>query len=197
MNDLADLLTLGDAARDGVRGAVATFQRRVARVGDLGALLDAASQFLQFEKLVTVLAQRALAIDPANERAWEVLVMGYSIHDPAARRRRTRQAIQRLLEISPTNRVAVRHKLRELLEAGDDDAAMLFARVAIRRDPSLLEAVHALARLMARADDWDGAILELRQFKERMLASGDDHEKWLAREAVKLERKLRRERRGA
>jgi tetratricopeptide (TPR) repeat protein len=197
MNDLADLLALGDAARDGVRGAVATFQRRVAKVADVGTLLDAASEFLQSEKLVTILARRALAIDPASEQAWEVLVMGYAVHDPTARRLRTRQAIVRLLEISPTNRVAVRHKLRGLVEAGDDDAAMLFARVAVRLDPSLLEAVYALARLMARSDDWDGAILELRQFKERMLASGDDHEKWLAREAEKLERGLRRERRDA
>ena len=197
MNDLADLLALGDAARECVHGAAAAFQRRVANVADVGALLDAASEFLQSEKLVTTLARRALAIDPASEEAWEVLVMGYAVHDPTARRRRTQQAIERLLEISPENRVAVRHKLRGLLETGDDLKAMLFARAAIRRDPSLFEAVRAIARVMARMADWDGAILELRRFKERMLASGDDHAKWAAREAADLERELRRERRTA
>lgn len=195
LNDLADLLTLGDMARDGGPAAVASLRKRAARVTDARALLDAASEFLDSEAIVAVLVGRAITIDPDSEEAWEIRVRASAIHDPMARRQGTRRAIERLLTIAPRNRIALRQKLRGLVAAGDDPGATAAAREAIRLDPSLVEAVLALARILARTKSGDIAIMELRRYKERMLAGCDDQATWAARETESLERKFRRDRR--
>jgi tetratricopeptide (TPR) repeat protein len=197
VSDLADLLILGDMAQEGGRMAIVTLRKRAARVTDTRALLDAASQFLASESIVAVLVNRALTIDPDSEEAWEVRVRASSIHDPMARRPGTRRAIQRLLELAPRNRIAVRQKLRVLTVTGDDQAAIAAARDAIRLDPSFVEAVSVLARMLARTKSVESAILELRRFKERMMASRDDQAAWAAREVQDLERKFRRGRGGS
>jgi predicted Zn-dependent protease len=195
VSDLADLLILGDMAQEGGRMAIATLRNRARRVTDTRALLDAASQFLDSEAIVDVLVKRVLAIDPDNEEAWEVRVRASSLHDPMARRQGTRRAIERLLELAPRNRIAIRQKLHVMAAAGDDQAAIAVARHAIRLDPSFVEAVSVLARMLARTTSGESAILELRRYKERLMASRDDQAAWAAREVQDLERRFRRGRR--
>src|SRR6187399_332650 len=65
-NDLANLLTLGDMARDGAPTAIAALRKWTARVTDVRALLDAASEFLDSEAIVAILVGRAIDRSPTG-----------------------------------------------------------------------------------------------------------------------------------
>jgi predicted Zn-dependent protease len=192
VSDLAELLQLGDEVRAGNPGAVTRLHERVLAITDVGILLDAATLFAGIDDALAIFARRVLFLKPGNVLAWEYLAEIYTRRDPAAKLANTRDALARLEDLAASSRVNVRLQLSVLLHRGQWVDAIAYSRSAIRRDPSFFDPVSVLVRILVANGGLDDAILELRRFKERVVASDAEDATWLAAKADSLEQDLRR-----
>jgi tetratricopeptide (TPR) repeat protein len=187
MHDLAALLDLGDAARDGRPDSRAAFRHAVEMVDDLTMLLDAASQFPDDETIAVIFLRRCVALDRRSIEAWQELAALYTRFDPAARRWKTRAAIRRALGLAPSNLFVMRIRLSVLEQRGAMAKAIRYAPSIMRIDPNFFEPVRILARVLAKDGRIDTAILELRRFKERISVTDARMAAWLIAQAEEAE----------
>jgi cytochrome c-type biogenesis protein CcmH/NrfG len=191
MNDLDALLQCGDAARERRPMALSTLRRFVRGINEPSVLLTGASQFEDDEATAAIMLARAIALAPEDVRAREDLAALYIQQDPPARRLRTRAAIGRVLKFDPGNLFAQRLTLRALEHRRSHRKVIRLARAMIQRDPTLVEAVVVLARVLAKEGHLPAAILELRRFKERISVPDPAYAAWLTAETGEAEMHLR------
>jgi tetratricopeptide (TPR) repeat protein len=120
--------------------------------------------------------RRAIALDPAEERAYLGLIRVDAEHAEAT--------LRELLERVPAS-VEGRYKLAQLIAARDPDGAISQLRLVLERDPDQIEARLDLARALRRRGDLAGAIENTRSAFDRTGQALDVAEElfWLLCEA--------------
>ena len=76
--------------------AIAALRVCIKSIKNSSLLIDGASQFEDDETIAEIILIRAVALAPGDVRVWEDLAALYVLHDPAARRRRTRKALRKV-----------------------------------------------------------------------------------------------------